>query len=210
MLEMMRRLSGLQNIDLVLQEKDAEIKQLRQTIIAQQSKLQDLQEAISGFEHRQSAAVNTDFHPSSGIHHRSSAPEIFVYPDVSKKSGGNNSSEPYALTARGSSATPRDNVKFSRDSKKTQIIQEQHKLSSTEAVNQNGTSLKMDHGIGMPARKNCGQSMGGVSEIYFNNVVSELVKTKQYLYNLQKQMENKVGIRLYSSIFCPYLIFGCE
>ena len=189
MLEMVRRLSGFQNIDLVLQEKDSEIKQLRQTVSLLQSRLQELQEAVSGNDQRQSAAVNTDFQPSSVIHHRSSAPEIFVYPDMSKNSGGNNFNESNVLTARGSRGTQRENVKSNHDSRKPHFIQEQQMASSVEEIQ--GMSLRLDHDIGRVTGYKC-ESMGGVSEQYFNNVVSELVKTKRYLYNLQKQGDNKV------------------
>lgn len=190
MLEMMRRLSGFQNIDLVLKEKDSEIKQLRHTVSLLQSRLLELQEAMSGVEHHQSTAVNTDFQPSSGIHHRSSAPEIFVYPNV--KSGENSFNESTVLHARGSRVTQRDNVKASQESRKPQAIQEQQKFNNIETNNEShGTSLRMDHGIGVVTGHKC-ESMGGVSEQYFNNVVSELVKTKQCLHNLQKQGHNKV------------------
>ena len=191
MLEMVRRLSGFQNIDLVLQEKDSEIKQLRQTVSLLQSRLQELQEAVSGKDQWQSAAVNTDFQPSSVIHHRSSAPEIFVYPDMSKNSGGNNFNESKfnVLTARGSKGTQRENVKSNHDSRKPHFIQEQQMASGVEEIQ--GMSLRLDHDIGRVTGYKC-ESMGGVSEQYFNNVVSELVKTKQYLYNLQKQVDNKV------------------
>ena len=194
MFEMMRRLSGFQNIDLVLQEKDSEIKQLRHTVGILQSRLQELQEAMSGFDRHQPAAVNTDTQPPSGIHHRSSAPDIFVYPDVSKKSGGNRFNESNGLAARGSRVTQRDNVKVSQHSKKPQGIQEQQKGTNIETNNEShGTSLRINQGISMVTGYKW-DSMGGVSEQYFNNVVSELVKTKQYLYNLQKQQENKVGV----------------
>lgn len=188
--EMVRRLGGLQNIELIVQEKDAEIKQLRGTVIMLQSKL--MGPVVPGQE--QATAVNTEFHTQTfSDHHRSSDPRIFHFSDVSKTSVENCES----LIARGSSCKAGDSVKTNSKAKIIPPQYEAQKQSGTELGDKTsfknyGISVNMDC-LSINGRSDSSRCVGGVSQLYFNNVVSELVKTKQSLNSLQKQLKEKVN-----------------
>lgn len=181
MLEMASRLNGFHNLDIVLQGKDAEIKKLRQTVIDLRSKLLEFQKSMSVPPQQQAEADN---HPSATLLHRSSAPDIFVYPDMSKTASVKNHE---SLLSRGTGTKLKDDDKIYRLQHEVHEVDHQ---SNLKLIGRNyGESLHMD----VLGQNEFRSAVGGVSEVVFNNVVSELVKTKQYLYNLeQKQRKEKV------------------
>ena len=200
-LDMARRLSGFQNVDLLLQEKDAKIKSLKQVVKMLQSKLMALEKMVSVSEAERTA--------EAGIQHRSSAPAIFVYPDMSKKCDTKNYD---SLTTRGSSLVIRnggskiESTTNLQQNKANKVVDKDTNIvpqKSMSPVTQRNDGASVDRNDMMVPQQNyLNSSTGGVSELYFNNVVNELVRTKQYLYELEKQMKEKV-----SSLFLILLYY---
>ena len=168
MLDMVRSLQGLQ-------EKEEENKHLKQIVRMLQSKLLELEEVV--------AVSETECKAAAQVQHRSSAPAIFVYPEVSEKSG--------VLKSRGNKIEPTAKTAVQQKNTNGQAGELPLRYGVSDQVGTKPNSVNQSAKGVLESYA----SIGGVSELYFNNVVNELVKTKQCLYQLEKQSKENVSIQ---------------
>ena len=167
MFDMVRSLQGLQ-------EKEEENKHLKQIVRMLQSKLLELEEVV--------AVSETERKGAAQVQHRSSAPAIFVYPEVSEKSGVKSKGYKNEPTAK--TAVQQKNTNGQAGELPLRYGVSDQVGTKPNSVNQSAKGVLESYA-----------SIGGVSELYFNNVVNELVKTKQCLYQLEKQSKENVSIQ---------------